>query len=269
MKHDLARVISAEWFKLKRRRSTYVVPLLVVGLSVLLFLGLGMAARREWMGVPSGFYMTSATIAWLVDVLALLTVVVTCFHISGEFSLGTVKAAWTKPVTRQNWYLGKLIFGCASVSALFVAVIAVVVVLAAVRFGFTDLMEKDYLIHTRSGLGLALVLVLALTFWALCAVTVVSALLAGLFNHAGASIAAGLGLGLLMTVLGIFPSVRPYLLSTHINMPLEQMTAMSKGLPLPFDWGELAWKTLIGAGAWMVLGLAAGDRIIRKKEITS
>jgi ABC-type transport system involved in multi-copper enzyme maturation permease subunit len=268
MKHDLSRVISAEWLKLKRRRSTYVVPLLVVALSVLVFLGLGTAAKREWIGVPSGFYMTSATIAWLVDVLAILTVVITCFHISGEFSLGTVKAAWTKPITRRHWYAGKLIFACASASALFIALIAVVVVLAAVRFGFTDLMEKDYLIHTRSGLGLALVLVLALTFWALWAVTAVSAALAGLFNHAGTSIAAGLGLGLLMTVLSIFPSVKPFLLSTHINVPMEQMIAMSKGLPLPFDWSELAWKTLVGAGAWLVLALLAGDRIIRNKEIT-
>ncbi len=46
------------------------------------------------------------------------------------------------------------------------------------------------------------------------------------------------------------------------------MTAMSKGLPLPLEWGELIWKTLACAGSWLAVSCAVGHAIIARKEIT-
>jgi hypothetical protein len=105
--------------------------------------------------------------------------------------------------------------------------------------------------------------------WTLCAVTVFAAALAGMFKHAGGAIAAGLGAGIAMTVLGTFPPLRPLLLTTHVSLPWEQMIAMSKGLPLPAEWGQLVWQTLVGSGVWMVATFLIGQRVISKKQITN
>jgi hypothetical protein len=268
MSNDTIKIIAAEWLKLKHRRTTIVIPLLVLALAVIFFFGLDLATRREWIGIPSGFNVAAGSINLVIKVLVLVVVIATCFHISREFALGTVKSAWVRPVTRNAWFAGKIISAVIAMSALFLFVVAVIMLLAAWRFGLADLMEKDYLVHSASSLGWRMLLTIAMTLWGLWATIAVVAMLAGFFNHPGGAIAAGLGVGFLMTVLGIFPAVSPYLLSTYISLPIEQMTAMSKGLPLPYSWGDVARLTLIGGGVWMIVGLVVGQQTIKRKEIT-
>jgi hypothetical protein len=154
------------------------------------------------------------------------------------------------------------------VTALFVVAAVVMVALAALKLGFEDLMEKDYLIHTAGSLGVRMVLTTALTLFVLWSATAVTAALAARLNHPGGAIAAALGLGIAMTALSVFPAARPYLLTTYLSLPSEQMVAMSKGLPLPLEWGDLVWQTLAGAGAWGAAAYLSGRRVVQKKEIT-
>lgn len=88
------------------------------------------------------------------------------------------------------------------------------------------------------------------------------------FNRPGSAIAVVVLLAVALTVVAVFKPARPFILTSAISMPFEQMTAMSKGLPLPLEWGDLVWKTLVCAGSWLVLSCAAGHAIIARKEIT-
>jgi hypothetical protein len=250
MKHDVLNIISAEWLKVRRRKMTVVLPVLVVSIAVVVFFGLEIAARREWIGVPTGFYIAAASIGWMTNIIVVAAVIISCFNISREFAFGTIKSAWARPVSRRDWYTGKIITAAAMVGSLFI--LAVVVVLSAVRFGFADLMEKDYLAHSAKVLASRLTMTTALALWLLMVTTVVSSMIAALFNHPGGAVAAGVGFGLLLVILGFFQPLRPFLLNTHISMPAEQMIAMSKGLPLPYSNGELLGLVLGGAGTWMV-----------------
>jgi ABC-type transport system involved in multi-copper enzyme maturation permease subunit len=268
MNHDLFKIVAAEWLKLRRRKSTWGVPPVIGLLCLVIFFGLDLASRRDWVGLPSGFYLASASLGWMLNAIVLVVVTATCFHISREFALGTIKSSWVRPLTRRSWYAGKILTIWAVTAGLLLFAVLVVAVLAAVRFGFTDLMEKDYLVHSRSTLGLRFALSVFLSLWALLATASVVAMLAGLFNHPGGAIACSLGLGLVLTALAVFPGWRPFLLSTYLSLPGEQMVAMSKGLPLPMSWNELVHQTLLGAGAWMAVSLVAGDWLIHKKEIT-
>lgn len=268
MASGVAKVFAAEWLKLKRRRTTVVIPLLVLAFAVAVFFGLDFAVRRQFVGIPSGFNVAAGSINFIINIMLLVTVVATCFHISREFALGTIKAAWIRPITRGQWYTGKYLSACAAVSVLLLLIIGVIVVLAALRFGFSDLMEKDYLVHSAGSLGWRMVLMIGLTLWSFWALVAVMSMISGLINHPGGAIAAGLGLGLLSMVLAIFPAVRPYLLSTYLSLPIDQMAAMSKGLPLLSSWGEIVRQTLLGAGVWMIVALVVGYRIVAKKDIT-
>ena len=268
MNSDIHRVLSAEWLKLGKRRTTLVMPAIVVALAVFTFIAVAYATRRDWIGVPSGFYLASSTVGWLVNILGLLGIIITCFHISGEFSLGTVKPAWVRPISRHGWYSAKLISACAAAGFLMILAVLVVVLLSGFRFGFSALMEKDYMIHSAGSQGMRFVLVVGLTLWALWAVITAVGMIAAFFNRPGSAIAVSIGLAFVMTLLAVFRSARPFLLSACLTLPFEQMTAMTKGLPLPLTWGTLIWRTVLCAGIWMTVTCAAGQFIVKRKEIT-
>ena len=189
MTSDIVNIISAEKYKLLRRRSTAAMLPGVLLLSVIIFFSVDLAAQRDWIGIPSGFYLASVAIGWMVNIIALLTIIIVAFQISGEFALGTVKPAWTRPVSRSSWFAGKLISVSAISSVLFIVSLAAITLLASVKYGFSDLMEKDYLVHASSSLAGRYIQVSFLTlvsFWALAAVT---AVFAACFVRPGSTIA--------------------------------------------------------------------------------
>lgn len=268
MVSDMRNVIAAELLKLRKKRSTLVIPLVVVGLSAAILWGLSLAARRDWIGVPNAFYLTSAATGWMVNIVGLVAVIITSFHISREFALGTVKSAWVRPIPRHAWYTAKVLSAWMMICALFLLTMIVLVGLAAIAFRFADLMEKDFLVHSAGSLWGMLAVTVLLVLLALCAVSTVMAGIAVFFNHPGGAIGTGLGFGVLLTVLGVFPSMQPFLPTTYINRPVEQMIAMSKGLPLPLAWSTLAWRTIVGSVVWLAVAYGIGVWWIRKKEIT-
>lgn len=266
---DAARVLAAERLKLGKRRSTVAVPLAVAAFAAAIFQGLAFAAGRQWVGEPSGFYLAAAAAGWMVNVSALCAIIVTSFHISSEFDVGTIKSAWVRPISRRGWFAGKLISAWIMVGVIFLAALLVVLILAGTRFGFTDLMEKDYLVHSRTALSLRFAETTLLLLFSLVSVTTVMAAIAVSFRHPGASIAAGIGLVAAFVVLDFFPAARPFLLSTAITLPVEQIAAMAKGIPTPLAWGALAARTAACAAVWLLAAFAAGAAIVRTKEIHS
>ncbi len=268
MTGEIRKVLLAENVKLRRKRTTWFVPAAVAAMTLLVFLAIAYAAARDWAGVPSGFYLASSTAGWMINVTGLLAMIITCFQISGEFALGTVKPAWVKGLSRHGWLSGKVVSAAAVVAVLFLIVVAVSLVSAGARYGFTDLKEKDFVVHTSAALWKGYILCAALTLFSLWAVVTVTSMLAAYFNRPGSAMAVAMLLAVAMTVVAVFKPARPFLLTSAISLPFEQMTAMSKGLPLPLEWGELAWKTLACAGSWLAASCAVGHAIIARKEIT-
>ena len=268
MRNDFVKTVDAEVFKLRHQRSTYTMLILAVVVAVIMFAVLEFAARRDWIGVPSGHFIAASVIGWMSSITTLLVVIITSFLISREFALGTIKSTWVRPVSRGGWFAGKLVTAASATTVLYVAAFVVVVGLAVGRLGFTDLMEKDFLVHSAASLTGRLLLTAALTVWSLWAAAALVGALASAINHPGGAIATALGIGIAMTILAAFEPVRPFLLSTYLSLPSEQMVAMSQGVPLPLAWNDLVWRSLAGATAWMVVAFLVGYGIIRKKEIT-
>lgn len=263
----IRRVMAGELLKQRRTRSFLVVPAAVCVLAAVVYFGVETGARSNWFGIPSGFFVAASTVGWLAGVLVLVAVVSTSFLISREFATGAVKSAWVRPLGRQAWYLGRVLYSCAVLTVLFVLAVLVIAALSAARVGFVDLMEKDYLIHTAAGMGRCLALTAVLTLIVFWSAVVVTSAFAVLINHPGGTIAVVIGVGVAMTALAVFAPLRPFLLTTYVGLPSEQMVAMSKGLPLPLEWKDLVWRTLAAAGGWAGLAWIAGRTIISKKEI--
>ena len=268
-KTEIFRIVSGELVSQRRRRSTFVLPAVLLLLAAFVYFGLETGARNNWFGLPSGFFVAASSIGWLANVVVLIVVVLTSFLISQEYALGTVKSAWVRPLSRQGWFTGKLLYACGVVTLLFLTAVVVVVVLAVLRLGFVDLMEKDYLIHTAGSMELCLALTSALVLYTIWSTVIVTAALSSRINHPGGAIAVVTGIGVALMALSVFPPIRPFLLTTYIGLPSEQMVAMSKGLPLPFEWGTLVWRTLVTGAIWAFVAYLAGLRIVKSRQITS
>ena len=265
---EIKKVLQAEKVKFRRKRTTWFVPAAVALMTLLVFLAIAYIIARNYAGIPSGFYLASSISGYMINIIGLLAMIITCFQISGEFALGTVKPAWVKGLSRHGWLAGKVVSAAMAVTALFLITVVVSLICAGARYGFTDLMEKDFMVHTSAALWKGYLISTALTIFSLLAVVTVTSMLAAYFNRPGSAIAVAVLIAVALTVVSFFKPVSPFLLTSAINMPFEQMTAMSKGLPLPLEWGELVWKTLACAGSWLVVSCAAGHAIIARKEIT-
>lgn len=268
MRSDILGVLNADFYKLSRSRTKFVVPAGFILIIVFLFIGLSTAAQRNFFGIPSGFYISSACLGWMVNIIVLCLVVITSFEISNEFAMGTVKSVLVRPLTRHAWLTAKTIYVCLIAAVLLASASIVVICLAWFKFGLTGLTENNYVIHSARSLEWKLFIVLILTLWNLCAVVNLSVAISTIFYRPGSSISTLLALSLLMVVLGIFPVLKGFLLTTFVSLPFEQMTAMTKGLPLPLSWSNLIWRTLVVSGAYMIISIAAGQLIIARKEIT-
>jgi len=167
MKDDAVKTITVDWFKARRQKMTYIIPMLLIAVTAAMVFVLELAARRNWIGVPDGYFIAASVMSWINNIMVLLVVVFTSFGIAQEFALGTVKSAWVRPVARSQWYTGKLVFSSSLVTNLFIVSGLTVVSLVMIRLGFTDLMEKDFLVHSSRSLALRLLLVSGLTVWAL------------------------------------------------------------------------------------------------------
>ncbi len=264
---DTIRALAAEWLKMKRRRTTWILPVLLLLATVVVYFTVYHATERQWIGEPEGFNITAAALHVMLSLLQLLVVIVTCFLIAREFSWGTVESTWVRPLGRGSWYVGKLITAGVAAGVMFLICVVTVTALTYLTVGYGDLTEQEYLVHAAGDLGWRLALTVLLTLWGLWAVAGVTALVSAIFGHPGGALATVLGLGLAMTVLSIYPATAPFLLSSQVTSPMEQMIAMSKGVPLPYAWDTLIWRTLVGAGVWMGLAVAAGVMLVRRKEI--
>jgi ABC-type transport system involved in multi-copper enzyme maturation permease subunit len=268
MTGEIRKVLLAEKVKLRGKKTTWFVLAALAVMTLLVFMAIAYAASRDWAGIPSGFYLASSTSGWMINVTGLLAMIITCFQISGEFALGTVKPAWVKGLSRSGWLSGKMVTAAIAVTAVFLVIVAVSLISAGTKYGFADLKEKDFVVHTSAALWKGYLLCASLTLFSLWAVVTVTSVLAAHFNRPGSAIAVAVLVAVALTVVAVFKPARPFLLTSAISLPFEQMTAMSKGLPLPLEWGELAWRTIACAGCWLVLSCAAGYMIIARKEIT-
>jgi len=269
MNNDFTKIVGAEIFKLRRQKTPYILGVLVALLAMFLFFALEVSARKNWLGVPSGHFVAASAIGWLTTVMMLLAVIIASFLIAQEFTFGTIKSTWVRPVARGQWYTAKIFTVAAAITELFLGVVVLVVLLAAVRLGFTDLTEKNFVVHSAQTLAGHLSLSIGLTILGLWGVVVYVAMIATIVNHPGGAIATSLGIGVVLFVGSAFPAVRPFLLTTYVAAPLDQMVAMSKGVPLPFEWSTLVWQTVAGVGTWIGVSFFVGYRNIRRKEITS
>lgn len=267
MWRDARRTMAAEWLKVRKSRATPVGLLVYLAIFAVLYITYVVAARESFMGIQSGFYIAGAATSAASTPLAFVALLLVSFSLGREFSQGTVQMIWPKPITRGGWLLGKLGLSVFHVSVFVWLTFVMAVVAAGLQFGFTDLMEKDYLIHAESALWWRFLLLAALTWLAVVAVVIAAAIPALYIGSPGGAVTVSIVIGFALQMAGGWDMISPFLLSTYLADPLQQFVAMSKGIPLPLSWGELVQTCLIGSVVWIGLCWLWAWQIVRRKEV--
>ena len=267
MWREATRVVAAEWHKLRRSRSTFVGLLLYAVLVVILYITFEIAADRSFIGILSGFYVAGATVSAAITPLAFVALLLGTFSIAREFSQGTIYSVWTRPLTRGGWLLGKVLAVAGHISVYFFVTALIVLLASGLRLGFSDLMEKDYLIYSLGSLWWRLVLSLALVWLSVVVVSILAVIPALYVGSPGGALTIALGIGFVMQIAGDLESLQPLLITSYLSMPLEQFVAMSKGVPVPDEWGTLIRTCMIGTSAWAVLGGLWARWVVYRKEV--
>ncbi|MBD3178875.1 MAG: hypothetical protein GF417_04330 [Candidatus Latescibacteria bacterium] len=266
---DINTIISAEIYKQSRTRSLKILPGLLILATVIIFLGVSAATESLSFGIASGFYITAASLGWIIKAVTFAAVIITSFQISNEFGMGTVKAAWAQPLSRSSWYTGKLIYTCLLTWIILIVSALFLVLITSFKYDFSPLIENDYLMHSEVDLWIKLGLTLLLSVWVTGVIITSTAVISLLFNGAGSSISLVIAVALLMFMLEVFSVAKPFLLSSYITLPVDQFTLMAKGLPLQMSWKDLIYNTVGFPAGYLILSLIAGFYLIKIKEIRS
>ncbi len=267
MWRDACRVMSTEWLKLRRSRATATGLVVYVAVLGVLYAVYAIASLRSFAGIRSGFYVAGAVLSTATTPLAFVAAMLVTFSIGREFSQGTIHNVWARPLTRQGWLLGKTISAASHLAVFGLLTLVLVIVAAGIQLGFSDLMEKDFLIHTGAALWGHLALTVCLTWLALSAVVVFAAVPALSIGSPGGAFAVSLIAGFICQLLDGWDPIKPFLISTYLSLPLDQFVAMSKGLPLPQAWGTLLTTCLFGLAAWIAVGWLWAWVLVRRKEV--
>ena len=267
MWRDGYRVLGAEWLRLRRSRATIVGLIAYVIVLGIIHLGYVISTEQSLIGIESGFFISGAVLSGAVTPLAFMAVLFISFAMAREFSHGTIVLAWTRPLSRSGWLSGKLLTGFIVTSILYALTLIIVIAAAGFQFGFQQLAEKSYVIHTEPQLWWHLVLTAALTLLGLWAVISVAAIPSLLINSPGGALATILVLGFVMEIGTGWSFLQPLLPVSYVSQPFDQFVAMAKGISLPYAWSSLVQTCVIGSFAWSIIGFAGSRWIARRKEI--
>ena len=147
--------------------------------------------------------------------------------------------------------MGKMVSSACHVSVFVCLTFLITIAAAGLQFGFTDLMEKDYLIHAESAFWWRFALLAGLTWLAVIAVAVAAVIPALYLGTPGSALTVSIVAAFVLQMASGWEALNPFLLSTYLAEPLQQFVAMSKGLPLPLAWGELVRTCLAGSIVWI------------------
>lgn len=267
MWREACLVLSGEWVRMRRSRPLVTGTTAYVAVIAILYLSYFLAVRRSFVGIPTGFYLSGAVLSAAVTPLAFVAILIVAFSVAREFSAGTIQQVWVRPLSRRGWFAGKLLGSVILLKAYLALTLLLVLLIAGLQLGFSDLMEKEYMIHGAASMWWSLLLAVLLTTVALVAVISTVGICALILGSPGATIAVAVVAGFVLQLASSWDLLRPLLLPTYLSAPMTQFVAMAKGLPLPETWGRLTRTCLSGSVIWILASWLWASWVVKRKEV--
>ncbi|MCX7973373.1 MAG: ABC transporter permease, partial [Candidatus Aminicenantes bacterium] len=157
-----AKIFKAE-FKIYRKSGIVKAVLVITFLFAVLF-GFLVYQSDSFRGVLSflslmrgdknAFNFSLSLTRSVYNIIIILIIIIVSQAISGEAQRGTLKTVLAKKVKRDDYIVGKSLFFLSFFGTLLGTIYLLSLILGIIFFGFTDISEKNYLIHSRLALSL-------------------------------------------------------------------------------------------------------------------
>lgn len=252
----------AELWKARRRKFTYIGPLLVV--MAVAGVAMGKKATEREMVDPYQFVAFATPLA--LNLLGLLLMLMFCASlVPAELGSGSVRAVVTRPIRRREFVLAKVLMAMtyACVLTLCVGVTAWVgagflAPLNGVKFG-------DELLFTGKRMVLAYVYGALLVLLPQFAAGAYAVMISTLTRSTGAAVGGSVGLWLLTDILKYPLGVEKYLFSTYLEMPWRVFVGHCNGLNP--SWFPELWYCVLTSVIYFLAFTALACIVISRKDL--
>ena len=258
----LSELIRQEVIKLFTRRYVYLLLALPPVLLAARLLAMHLSPPETTMDVPTSLQFWAEAMMWGLRLSGYVLLVLGAMSFSQEFSLGTVKAVLTLPVSRSGWYAAK------GATLLGVAWL-LLAVNALLAWGLTWLLvgwqgvTREGLVLLSGGQAFAqAALALGLTALLLAPLCAFALWLGLYFSSSGAAVGVAVLAGTVGELAaGLFGAGR-YLFLSQLYRPLEVVERMGRGLSGRWEQVWL-WGLAVGVVSLLVFGLWGWRRFER------
>jgi len=219
------------------------------------------------MGEATGWQILSYAASWGMQIAALLILILSINLVAEEFSDRTIKNILSRPVTRAQFFLGK-IFTISFIVFIFVTAIFLISLIMGASLGdMGNLQERGYIIAKWHKLLLNFIAAFFLSILTLSAVGIFGAFVAVLLPRPGVAIGASICLYFVLNIAAQFDSVKNFLFTNFTNFPIDTAKEIAHGLAS--SWTPQIYWCLISTLVSSILFICLAVLLLKRKDILS
>jgi len=266
MKSKIILLVKIEIGKLLKQRFIFFLFLFLVIVQFLWALLRNQLPEIGGLGIleANGFQIISFCSSWTLKFSPVLMIVAVML-LSTEKTYGTLKTVLTRPVSRTEFILSKVI----TVFLITVAAIAVIALVAFLTgllfFGLEDIKEGDYVLYTWQNTVLNFILAYIISVLPVFVLCMLGFFISTFIKETGAAIGASIGIYLLLWIVSQYEPVSKFLFTAFLAFPFDIVGEMAKGLTI--SWKPGIYHLLLNNALYSVLFIGLSIVNFNRKDI--
>jgi len=216
-------------------------------------------------GYENGFNFSISLNYSIFNILIFFIIITASTAVSDEAQKGTLKTVLVKRLKRKELIIGKSFFLLIFFFALLVIISLLSLAVGGALFGFSDISEKNYIIHSNLSLFFNYFFSLFLMIFPISALINLCLFLSVLFNNNLLPLMSSLGINFLFYVFTELDFHKYFFLTNYILFPLKTFKKMAQGLPLIWSPGVecMLLTTFLYSAGFLILAIV----FFKRKEI--
>lgn len=216
-------------------------------------------------GEKNGFNFSISLTYSVYKILLFFMIIISSTCVSNEAQTGILKSLLVKRLERDHLILGKsfslLVFFFMMFSLVFLLSISA----GGILYGFGDIAEKNYIIHSASSLFVNIWLAFFLMVLPIFSLINFSLFFSVIFNNNIFPIVLGFGLHFIFSIFIEMDLFKNIFLTNYLFFPLSRFQKMAQGFPLSGSAEIL--NMILATAAYSTIFLICSILIFRKKEL--
>jgi len=217
-------------------------------------------------GYKNGFNFSISLTYSIYNILIFFIILMAGTTVSDEAQKGTLKTILVKRVKRKELIIGKSLFLLISFFSILATISLLSLAIGGILYGFSDISEKNYIIHSNLSLFFNYFLSLFLIIFPISALINLCLFFSVLFNNNLLPLISSLGLNFIFYIFTGLDLYKYFFLANYIFFPLKTVQKMAQGLPLVWSPGieHMIIVTLLYSIGFLFLAII----FFKNKEIT-